>query len=233
MAGDKLTFYTNAGCPYAQRAAITLKELNLPHDHVEIDLENKPEWYHKINPETKVPALAVNDTVITESLVITEYLLEAYPNNILASTPLARAQQRFFVQLVTDKINAKTGAIQWGPLQGNFDDAKKEKLTAELLAGIRQVNSYLNANSGTGPFAFGASPSYADVALGPFLLRLPVFTHISGVSIPTGVDYDRFHQWIKAVEGWKSAQETYPGSDVIIPRIERRIAKAKAAAGQA
>ena len=47
----KLTFYTNHGCPWAQRAQITLKELKLPYEEVLIDLSRpRDEWYLKINP---------------------------------------------------------------------------------------------------------------------------------------------------------------------------------------
>ncbi|KAJ3043361.1 hypothetical protein HK097_001770 [Rhizophlyctis rosea] len=233
MTSDKLTFYTNKGCPYAQRVAIALKALNLPHDHVEIDLDNKPEWYPKINPETKVPALAINDTILTESLVIAEYLLEQYPSTLYPTTPLARAQTRFFITLFTDKVNAKTGALQWSGVFGPaLDDLKKDQLVKELFAGVRQVNSWLSANSGAGPFATGEKPGFADVALGPFLLRLPVFTAITGVEIPEGVEYDRFHQWVRAVQEWDAAKDTFPGVEVIVGRVQEKIAKVKTAQAQ-
>lgn len=52
----KITLYTNHGCPWAQRAHIVLKELDLPYEEVIIDLDTpRPDWYLKINP---VSALA-------------------------------------------------------------------------------------------------------------------------------------------------------------------------------
>lgn len=42
---DKITFYNAIICPYAQRAAIALKEVGAEYETVNIDLTNKPEWY--------------------------------------------------------------------------------------------------------------------------------------------------------------------------------------------
>lgn len=50
-ATPSVKFYTNLGCPWAQRAQITLKELNIPYEEVLIDLDvPREEWYLKINP---------------------------------------------------------------------------------------------------------------------------------------------------------------------------------------
>lgn len=43
-AQDKITFYNAVLCPYAQRAAITLREVGAEYDVVNIDLQNKPDW---------------------------------------------------------------------------------------------------------------------------------------------------------------------------------------------
>lgn len=40
-------------CPYAERARLVLKLKNVPHDIVNVDLKNKPEWLFQLNPEGK------------------------------------------------------------------------------------------------------------------------------------------------------------------------------------
>lgn len=42
---DKITFYNAVICPFAQRAAIALKEVGAEYETVDIDLTNKPTWY--------------------------------------------------------------------------------------------------------------------------------------------------------------------------------------------
>ncbi|TKA24663.1 hypothetical protein B0A49_13797, partial [Cryomyces minteri] len=47
----KITLYTNHLCPYAQRAHIALKELDLPYEEVIIDLDRpREQWYLDLNP---------------------------------------------------------------------------------------------------------------------------------------------------------------------------------------
>ena len=43
-SNDKITLYSAVVCPYAQRAAVALKEVGVEYETVNIDLNNKPEW---------------------------------------------------------------------------------------------------------------------------------------------------------------------------------------------
>lgn len=38
-------------CPYAQRVRLVLIAKGVPHDIVNINLTNKPQWYFDIHPE--------------------------------------------------------------------------------------------------------------------------------------------------------------------------------------
>lgn len=38
-------------CPFAQRARLVLRAKGVPHDVVNINLINKPEWYFKVHSE--------------------------------------------------------------------------------------------------------------------------------------------------------------------------------------
>lgn len=79
MSSDKITFYNALICPYAQRAAIALKEVGADYETINIDLQNKPDWYKDVNPELKVPALTVEGQNLAESLVIIEYINDRFP----------------------------------------------------------------------------------------------------------------------------------------------------------
>ena len=45
-----------------------------------IDLNNKPEWYKKLNPAGTVPTLEFDDQTINDSYEILEYLDTTYPD---------------------------------------------------------------------------------------------------------------------------------------------------------
>lgn len=66
-------------CPFAQRVNITLRELGIPFQEVNVDLKNKPSSFLKLNPEGKIPVLVHGDKVLIESLLIVEYLIGVFP----------------------------------------------------------------------------------------------------------------------------------------------------------
>src|SRR5688500_11816686 len=85
-------------CPYVQRAVIALTEKGVPFERVDIDLDNKPDWFLKISPLGKTPVLVVGDTAIFESAVIVEYLEESQPNPLHPNDPLQRAEHRAWIE---------------------------------------------------------------------------------------------------------------------------------------
>ena len=85
-------------CPYVQRAVIALTEKGVPFERVDIDLDNKPDWFLKISPLGKTPVLVVGDKAIFESAVILEYLEETQPGPLHPADPLARAEHRAWIE---------------------------------------------------------------------------------------------------------------------------------------
>ena len=41
---------TNNSCPYSARSRVALAEVNADFEEVEIDIQNKPDWYLEIFP---------------------------------------------------------------------------------------------------------------------------------------------------------------------------------------
>lgn len=65
-----------------------------------INLQEKPEWYFETNPLGKVPSLEYNGKIIYESLVCVDYLDETFSSGrpILPKDPYERAKQRMLVE---------------------------------------------------------------------------------------------------------------------------------------
>lgn len=79
---DGIVLYDTPGSPCARRVRTTLIEKGLPFRRVILDLakmENKADWYLRINPNGQVPALRIGGLSLYESNVITEYLEARYP----------------------------------------------------------------------------------------------------------------------------------------------------------
>jgi len=85
-----LTLYYGPGaCSMASHIAI--EETGAPYEAKPIMLpkgEQKTEAYLKINPRGRVPALAVNGTVLTENVAILTYLAKRFPEARLLPTDL-------------------------------------------------------------------------------------------------------------------------------------------------
>ena len=61
---------------------ITLEEIGVPYECKPVNLargEHKGEAYLKINPHGKIPALAIDGTVLTENVAISTYLARQFP----------------------------------------------------------------------------------------------------------------------------------------------------------
>ncbi|KAI9033550.1 thioredoxin-like protein [Phycomyces nitens] len=169
MSSDhKIVLYNNPGCPYAQRVVITLKEFGVKYEEVVIDLSNKPEWYGKVNPDLKVPAITVDGKTFAESLVIIELLNDLYPEKkLLPEDPFKRASIRFAIEFFSAKI-----VSSWYSFLVNYNEEKKNAFIAETEVAFKRFAQLLEEQSKEGPYFLGNEYSLADVAITPFLGRL-------------------------------------------------------------
>ena len=152
----KITLYTSHACPWAHRSQIALRELNLPFETVIVDLKvpRTPE-YLKINPRGLVPALDYNGTILTESAIVSQFLVDAHPSHLeKASTdeggPLQRAKINFFVDTFFSKVNSHFFAASRAAV-----GEEKDKAASTLVdAVVKEIEPLLaDAN----PFFGGAS----------------------------------------------------------------------------
>ncbi|KAJ3164184.1 hypothetical protein HDU88_005496 [Geranomyces variabilis] len=115
-SAPQLTLYT-VGTPNGQKVSIALEELGLKYKTRKIDFasnEQKADWFIKINPNGRIPALvdeSRGNFAVMESTAILFYLAEHYdPNHIL----------------LPKDANARSEVTQWaffqhgglGPMQG-------------------------------------------------------------------------------------------------------------------
>ena len=78
------------------------------YDVVFVNLTNKPEWLVEKSPLGKVPCLELDaNNVLYESLIIADYLNEAYPeNNLYPQDPLPKAKDKLLVERFNCVITA-------------------------------------------------------------------------------------------------------------------------------
>jgi len=159
--------------PFGQRCRIALAEKGIPYDYSEQELLGaKSDLLLRSNPvHKKIPVLLHDGRPVCESLIILNYLDEAFPADqgsprklLLPSDPFARARARFWAAY-SDKIY-ELGTRLW-----KFAGEARAQARAELL----QVLANLDGELGDKPFFGGEEFGFVDVALVPFMPWLPSY----------------------------------------------------------
>ena len=112
-----LTLYHNDISTCAQKVRLALAEKELEWESVHLYLrkgdQRAPE-YKRLNPKGIVPTLVDEETVVTESSIILEYLDDAFPEKPLRpDDPAARAAMRECIKLLDDKMHAMVGVLSF------------------------------------------------------------------------------------------------------------------------
>ena len=160
-------------CPYVQRAVIALTEKGVPFERVDIDLDNKPDWFLKVSPLGKTPVLVVGDKAIFESAVILEYLEETQPGPLHPNDPLARAEHRSWIE-----FNAAVLGDIWG-LEVAADAATFAAKAKQLEGRLALLEKRL---IGT-PWFDGKKFSLVDAVFGPAFRYFDVIDAIGDFGI--------------------------------------------------
>jgi maleylacetoacetate isomerase len=163
--------YFRSSAAYRVRITLTLKGLSV--DTVPIHLQKdggqnlKPD-YRAINPQMRVPALKLDSgELLTQSLAIIEYLDETHPQPpLLPRDPVGRAKVRALAQLIACDIHPLNNVA---PLRYLKNELGQEQARIDawyhqwVLAGFDALEAML----GSGPYAYGADVTLADICLVP------------------------------------------------------------------
>ena len=160
--------YFRSSAAYRVRIALNLKGVAYERRDVKL-LENQqrsPE-HLALNPQGFVPALEVDDMVLTQSLAIIDWLDTAYPEpRLIPSEPAARAKalaQALAVGMDIHPLN-NLRVMRYLAHELNVDEAARNDWTRHWIA---EGFAALEAMAGKGPFLGGDAPGIADVFLVP------------------------------------------------------------------
>jgi maleylacetoacetate isomerase len=164
--------YFRSSAAYRVRIALNLKKIDYEIRPVHL-LKNGGEQFNAdylaLNPQGRVPVLVVENTVLTQSSAIIEYLEEVYPDPPLLPTDLlARAYVRSLSQLIACDIHPINNLRVLNYLKNALDyDRKQAWYRHWIEEGFIALEQLLQNSEYPGWFCFGDTPGMADAFLIP------------------------------------------------------------------
>jgi maleylacetoacetate isomerase len=170
----KLYGYFRSSAAFRVRIALNLK--SLPYEYAAVHLvkgEQREEQYRALNPQALVPMLIDDGQKLTQSMAIIEYLDEKVPEPpLLPATAEGRARVRAIAQAIACDIhplnNLRVLKYLTGTL-GASEEAKNAWYRHWIERGLGALETELAADSRTGAFCHGETPTLADICLVPQL----------------------------------------------------------------
>mmetsp|Transcript_31845 Transcript_31845/g.77605 ORF Transcript_31845/g.77605 Transcript_31845/m.77605 type:complete len:322 (-) Transcript_31845:6-971(-) len=217
--------YTSWFCPFAQRAWIAMEEKGVNYQWIEINPyeidPNEPGGYTKkalplkakgkrhpgfleVSPTGLIPGLDNNGEKVHDSLVVVQYIDEAFPGpQLLPTSAIERARQRYWSNFVTNNIQKHyyTMLIAQDP---DIQEEFRDKFYDACRTFAKEM-----ASEAKGPFFMGKDFTMVDIAFAPFWQRiLWVGGHYRGLKFPEEESFSRLNTWWNAVSKRESVSRT-------------------------
>ncbi|MCP4391151.1 MAG: glutathione S-transferase family protein [Gammaproteobacteria bacterium] len=199
-------------CPFAQRAWMALVHKGIEFEYVEVDPYDYSDWWLEVSRGAALVPVVVQpnsdgdgETTIVESNRILEYLEDFAPdgNSIFERDPNRRAEQKYWMDHVSNKITPYLYRFLKATEAGDYLDESRDKLVAGLTTLIDAMDS-------EGPYFSGKEINAVDIALIPFAYRIDVLLGAyRDFELPqTGETWQRYQRWYAAMLDHPSFRKT-------------------------
>jgi len=164
--------YYRSSAAYRVRIALQLKGLKWQNVPVNLLVgEQKEHAFRQLNPQGLVPTLSMEDTLLSQSLAIIEWLDEEYPQvELLPRGAIEKAQVRGLAYQVAMEIHPLNNLRVVKYLKDDLalDESQKMNWYRHWIAqGFSALEQSLQQVNCQGRYCFGEKPTLADICLIP------------------------------------------------------------------
>lgn len=207
-----LTLYLSQGaCSFVPHSL--LLHLNIPHKTVAMKLGpegysaadgsfDTAEYKARIHPSGYVPALAVDDEVITELPALLFYIASLSDNNLVPQDGLQRARVAEWLNLLSGTLHGYGFAMMFRPQRFVDDEALHDTIRAKGRTFAERILVRINKAFEKKDFAVGDALTVADFYLYVFARWGKVMEMDMEANYP---NYVRFAHRMEQVDGVKKA----------------------------
>uniref|UniRef100_A0A1D1YPM8 Glutathione S-transferase n=1 Tax=Anthurium amnicola TaxID=1678845 RepID=A0A1D1YPM8_9ARAE len=215
--------------PYVMRPQIALNLKKVGYEFVQETMNPKSELLLKSNPfYKKIPVLLHNGNPVCESLIIVQYVDEAWSSSdhpILPADPYDRALARFWAAYIDDK---------WFPglmgmVKGQTDE-ERAAAAEQALSGLQLLEEAFGTCSKGKPFFGGEAVGYLDIALGCILGWIRAMEQMSGTKILDEAKTPQLAAWADRFCADEAVKEVMPETEKLVEFAKAMQARWKAAA---
>lgn len=195
----RLFIANKAYSSWSMRPWLVMKHFGIPFEEmvIPLDLPTTRTDILRHSPTGKLPALAIGDLVIWESLAIIEYLAETHPE--LPIWPVDRSA-RAMARSISSEMHAGFGELRKACPMNLRRPVRAIPVSDAVLADVERIEALWDSNRQLygegGPFLFGAF-SAADAMYAPVVNRFHTY------DLPRKASSRAYMEAMMALPAWK------------------------------
>ncbi|KAB0792548.1 hypothetical protein PPYR_14507 [Photinus pyralis] len=182
-----LRLYSTNYCPYAQRVRIVIAIKSIPCEIVNVHCLDKPEWISTLHLSGKVPIFDAGLAILTDSLLICNYLDEEYPKPVLHS------------KKIDERDHDSVLLRDFDDLLVHFDKVLNNHDLADFLELLKHVERYEEELGKRGKYFGGCEPRMIDFMFWPWAERAPLFERLFPGKVPNAEALPNLYSWCAAM----------------------------------
>eukprot|EP01018_Ginkgo_biloba_P019399 Gb_36002 [translate_table: standard] len=211
---EQVKALSNWASPVGMRIPLGLEEKGVKYDYQEEDWQSKSELLLKMNPiHKKVPVLIHNGKPVTESLIILEYIDEAWPsshNNFLPTNPYDRAIAKFWAEFI-DKV-LWLSALNIVKTKGEAQEEAKRA----FIQGLILLEGALREICGGKAYFGGERIGFVDIVFIPLVCWFHTIEVLGGFKIPLEDKCPSIDAWVKSCMERESVKKILPHPEKVL-----------------